>query len=137
MHYSFHGSPDQIAILKIGTHEYFGQKVEVLPVRTMMNGLCYKLEFLFPLSYETLKYVAMVMTSSNQLQDIDKLKKINLLIAANNTWQGIIHKNWPYSKKPPMMSIDFAQNTYKIMYRTRATINRGYYSFSPLFMAKL
>ena len=100
----------------MGTHDYFGQQVEVLPVRTMMHGLCYKLEFSFPLSYENFQYFGLLMSSSNQLQDIDELKKINLLIAANNTWQGIIHKNWPYSKKPPMISLDFAENTYKVMY---------------------
>ena len=35
---------------------------------------------------------------SNFNQSEDKLEKINLMIAANDTWQGIIGDYWPYSK---------------------------------------
>ena len=33
--------------LKLGIHEYFDQQIEVLPVRTIIRGLCYKLKFRF------------------------------------------------------------------------------------------
>ena len=34
----------------------------------------------------------------SSIQSKDKLEKIHLMIAANNTWQGIVGYNWPYSK---------------------------------------
>jgi hypothetical protein len=35
---------------------------------------------------------------SSYIQGIDKLEKMNLMIAANNTWQGIVGDNWPYGQ---------------------------------------
>ena len=105
-----------MASLKIGTHDYFGKQIEVLPILTTMSGLCYKLEFSNPLRYQTLQYLMLVMTSSYQLQNIDKLKKTNIWIAANSTWQGIIHKNWPYSKKPRVISKKYKQNTHTVVF---------------------
>ena len=54
----------------------FGKQIEVLPVRTLANGLCYKLEFSYPLSYQKSQELVLFMTSSNQSQDIDKPNKI-------------------------------------------------------------
>ena len=40
----------------------------------------------------------MVISSSNV--GADKLNKVNLFIASENTWQGTIGYGWPYSKIP-------------------------------------
>ena len=37
-----------------------------------------------------------IISSFNQ--GIDKLENIDLIIAANDTWQGIVEDNWPYSQ---------------------------------------
>ena len=82
--------------LQIGSHNYyvnyFGKNgtIEIIPIRTTTQGLCYKLTISDP------EYMNIFIGSSNH--SIDKLEKINLMIAANNTWQGIVGYNWPYSK---------------------------------------
>ena len=38
-------------------------------------------------------YFVIFVTSS--IQDGDKLEKIDLMIAADDTWQGIVSDNWP------------------------------------------
>ena len=35
---------------------------------------------------------------SNFIQGKDKLENIDLMITANDTWQGIVGDNWPYSQ---------------------------------------
>ena len=35
---------------------------------------------------------------NNFIQSEDKLEKMNLMIAANDTWQGIVGNSWPYSQ---------------------------------------
>ena len=80
-----HGSMGKMSLLRIGMHDYFGKQIEVLPVRTLANGLCYKLEFAnYSLPYETMKYLVLLVTRSNQLQDMDEIKRINLLIASKS-----------------------------------------------------
>ena len=82
--------------LQIGSHnyyvDYFGNNgtIEIIPVRTT-QGLCYKLT-----PSEPPGYMNIFIGSSSQSKD--KLEKINLMIAANNTWQGIVGNKWPYSK---------------------------------------
>ena len=83
-----------ITPLQIGSHnyyvDYFGNSgtIEIIPIRTTTQGLCYKLTPSEP------GYMNIFVSSSS----IDKLEKINLMIAANNTWQGIVGNKWPYSK---------------------------------------
>ena len=36
----------------------------------------------------------------SSLQETDKLTKVNLIVAAKNTWQGIILNDWPYNQVP-------------------------------------
>ena len=90
--------------------------MKVLPVRTIMNGLCYKLEFSKPLPHGNLQYLILQMSSFDQLQDMDEIKKINLWIAANNTWQGIMNNEWPYSQIPPVISGDYSLDTSKFIH---------------------
>ena len=97
------------ATLKIGKHDYFGLQLTLLPVRTMHRGLCYKLE---PLSDQSLPLYLIVTSSS---KNEDKLKKIHLFVASNNTWQGTIIVRWPYSKVPPLVTGEFDTESYKII----------------------
>ena len=82
--------------LQLGTHDYIDLRgtirIEVIPVRTIFQGLCYKLKLSksLPLNPD---YFIIFVTSS--IQDGDKLEKIDLMIAADDTWQGIVSDNWP------------------------------------------
>ena len=85
--------------LKLGVHEYLGEKVELVPIRTYFQGLCYKLKFLDPKPFDpsnTLQF----FISSNISKGIDKLEKVSVTIASSNTWQGIVVNTWPYNKDP-------------------------------------
>ena len=61
-----------------------------------------------------MQYLTLLITSSDL--GIDTLRQMHLLIAANNTWQGIIHKSWPYGKTPPFIYGDFALESYKLFF---------------------
>ena len=95
--------------LKIGKHDYFGNELELLPIRTMHRGLCYKLELSSDLSLD----LHLVVTSSSKTKD--KLKKVHLFVASKNTWQGIITYRWPYSKVPPIVTGQLDTESYKLM----------------------
>ena len=60
-----------------------------------------------------MQYLTLMITSSDL--GMDTLRQMHLLIAANNTWQGIIHKSWPYNKEPPLISGEFDPETYKLI----------------------
>ena len=80
--------------MRPGNYDYFpNNKMDVSYVYTVKNGLCYKLELENPFSF------IQIMVESN-LQGMDKLTKVSLMIAAKNTWQGIILNDWPYSQVP-------------------------------------
>ena len=79
--------------IKVGKYNYFGFELELLPVRTLVRGLCYKLE----ISSEKPLWLHFIVSSSSKTKD--RLKRVDLFMAAENTWQGTIHK-WPYSKVP-------------------------------------
>ena len=57
-----------------------------------------KLSKPIPLNSITLNPEYFSFYVSSFSQGIDKLEKINLMIATNNTWQGIVGNNWPYSQ---------------------------------------
>ena len=69
-------------------------------MRTIYRGLCYKLKLSnpLPLNSKTLDSDYFKIFISNLIQGIDKLENIDLMIAANDTWQGIVGDNWPYSQ---------------------------------------
>ena len=77
-----------------GVHDYFStNKINVSYIHTVKNGLCYKLELENPVPF-----FQVIVESS--LQETDKLTKVNLIVAAKNTWQGIILNDWPYNQVP-------------------------------------
>ena len=100
--------------MKIGNHRYFNTLIEVLPVRTLVKGLCYKLFFGKALKLKALDPdpIAIFVTSSFE-NKTDKLEEIHVTVAENNTWQGIVEKKWPYSKVPPVFSGSFSQEFFK------------------------
>ena len=83
---------------------------------------------------------ALILTIVNNGKGIDKLKKINILIASNNTWQGIIINGWPYSKAPTLLEQKFIPNVYKMAYvhlEENLWKNRnGYTNFNKCIMDK-
>ena len=85
--------------LQVGTHSYVENnttiRIEVIPIRTIFHGLCYKIKLSNPLPLNP-EYLTFYVDSS--IQGVDKLDKIDLMIAANNTWQGIVGSSWPYNK---------------------------------------
>ena len=89
------GTFEIVTLTPPGSYDYFpNNKVDVSYVRTIKNGLCYKLELESPVSF------IQIIVSSSNLQGIDKLTKVNMMIAAKNTWQGIILNDWPYNQVP-------------------------------------
>ena len=97
---------------QIGEHDYYGTRIEVVPIRTKGYGLCYKFNMSnpFPLS----KPLHIIFGSSNL--ETDKLKKVDLFIAAENTWQGTIGYGWPYSKIPLTASGAFLKDLISVNY---------------------
>ena len=86
--------------LQVGTHNYVDnlntiRRIELIPIRTIFHGLCYKIKLSNPLPLNP-DYLIFYVTSS--IQGVDKLDKIDLMIAANDTWQGIVGNSWPYNK---------------------------------------
>ena len=91
--------------LQVGKHDYvdfYGTtiRIELIPVRTIYRGLCYKLKLSNPLPSNSIALNPdyFIFQISSFTQGIDKMDHIDLMIAANNTWQGIVGNNWPYSQ---------------------------------------
>ena len=85
--------------LEVGTHEYFGQVIKTTPLRTS-SGLCYKVESnTTKFEYET-SFFFSVVDNIGPKNRIDKLEKINLYVAADNTWQGVTYGSWANTKNP-------------------------------------
>ena len=91
--------------LKLGANEYFGNQIDAVQVITIAKGLCYKLEFLEK-SIPTDRDSSFIFIMKSSLQGVDKLKSFNLMIASNNTWQGLVYSTWPYEKTPPVVTKD-------------------------------
>ena len=110
-----------------GVHDYFGiNKINVSYVHTVKNGLCYKLELENPFSF------IQIMVNSN-LEGMDRLTKVNLMVAAKNTWQGIILNDWPYNQVPLKIGKDMVSkyaNIYDIKLKEELWKNlEGYDEF--------
>ena len=83
--HSYRTSTDfEMIPFQIGEHNYYGTRIEVAPIRTMGNGLCYKFNMTNPFPF--FNTLQLVIGSSNLRTD--KLNKVDLFIAAENTWQG-------------------------------------------------
>ena len=79
--------------LKIGSHDYNGTTIDTVPIRTT-SGLCYKVTPLkFQYGTALLFMVFMIGNSEN---------KVNMYVATNNTWQGLIYGDWPTNTKNPV-----------------------------------
>ena len=101
-------------LLKVGTHEYFGLTIETTPIRTMF-ALCYKVESKSKLGYDT----SMIFSVPNQNREVsknDKLESIKLYVAANNTWQGVIFREWPNTKNPLKVIGKFSSDSHNFYY---------------------
>ena len=100
-----------IVPLQIGNNDFFNRKIKVTvtPVRTMMNGLCYK--FKLPNSFPRWNGNLQLFVSSSISSGVDKLEKLYFYIASDNTWQGVIMNSWPYSKTPLFVSGVFSTET--------------------------
>ena len=53
----------------------------------------------------------MILAISDLNGNIDRVKKVHLLIASENTWQGIVIPSWPYEKAPPIITSNSVLNT--------------------------
>ena len=102
--------------LQVGTHNYVDfwgpKRIELIPIRTTVRGLCYKMTLSNPLPLNPERFLFFI---SNFIQSEDKLEKINLMIAANDTWQGIIGNYWPYSKGQKISKGLFMMSQYTKM----------------------
>ena len=108
--------------LQIGTHDYFNTKIEVTPVRTLVNGMCYRFKIPHSIpSYQGSQRLFISRSTSG----VDKLENLLFYIASDNTWQGVIINNWPYSNTPLLVrgvlstetrteiSVDLDENIWK------------------------
>ena len=94
-------------MLRVGTHDYFGNTIDVLQISTILSGLCYKLELskgTIPINSD--EFFTLLMT--NSVEGMDKLKGFRLMIASSNTWQGLVYGRWPYKKVPPIVTGNLA-----------------------------
>ena len=108
--------------LQIGTHDYFNTTIEVTPVRTLVNGMCYR--FKMPHSIPSYQGSQRLLISSST-SGVDKLENVLVYIASDDTWQGVIINNWPYSNTPLLVrgvlstetrteiSVNFDENIWK------------------------
>ena len=90
--------------LQIGNNDYLNTKIEVTPIRTLVNGLCYK--FKMPGLVSPWQF----LVSSSTL-GVDKIEKLDFYVASDNTWQGVIINNWPYSNTPLLVRGVFSTKT--------------------------
>ena len=103
-------------VLKIGKNDIFGKEVYLEEVRTFHSGLCYKLELSSKDMIPVIRGVETSFTFQIQCKknETDRLSKVSLMLAANNTWQGISFGNWPYSENPPTIYGNLKENMIEI-----------------------
>ena len=97
--------------MKVGTHEYFGQTIETTPIRTTFAS-CYKVESKSKFGYDT----AMMFFVKYRANTNDTLESIKLYVAANNTWQGVIFREWPNTKNPLKVIGKFSSDYHNFYY---------------------
>ena len=98
--------------LQIGKNDYFNTTIEVTPIRTLANGFCYRFEM--PNSLPRFDGRLQLIISSST-SGVDKLEKLNFYIASNNTWQGVIINDWPYSNTPLLVRGVFSTETTSVI----------------------
>ena len=92
--------------LRLGANEYSGYQIDAAQIVTIGKGLCYKLEFLEKSIPTNVDESFTFTMQASSLQGVDKLKSFHLMIASNNTWQGLVYASWPNDKIPPVVTKD-------------------------------
>ena len=69
-----------------------------MPIRTT-SALCYKVQ---PLKFELHTVLLFSILGFAKGNSVDKVNLINLYVAGNNTWQGLIYGKWPKHAKSPL-----------------------------------
>ena len=90
------GEEWEIVERNIGINEEFFGNVSVSLMPTPHDGLCIKVEFLYKLLDNDMIFIG-IKISNEALKNIGK---IDMFVAAKNTWQGVTYHNWPYTKIP-------------------------------------
>lgn len=102
--------------LKIGTHDYFGETINTVPIRTT-SALCYKVE---PLKFEFTTSLLFQILIFDKVNSVDK---VNLYVAANNTWQSLIYGVLPRHAKSPLKIVgEISQNSKLNQYNAQLEI---------------
>ena len=96
--------------LETGEHDYFGTRIKVVPINTMIHGLCYKFNLSNPLP---LPYNKLQLVIGSSTVGLDKLKKADLFIGAETTWQGTIDG---FNKPPLTVSGVFSADLFNQVY---------------------
>ena len=77
--------------LKIGTHDYFGETINTVPIRTT-SALCYKVESTSKFDRATSLIINVVDLNRKKPKEKDNfLESIQMYVTASNTWQGVIY----------------------------------------------
>ena len=69
-----------------------------MPIRTT-SALCYKVQ---PLKFELHTVLLFNILGFAKGFSVDKVNLINLYVAGNNAWQGLIYGEWPKHTKSPL-----------------------------------
>ena len=60
--------------------------------------------------------VLQLVVSSSTSSGVDKLENLDFYIASDNTWQGVVIDDWPYSKIPYVVRGAFSTETTTSIY---------------------
>ena len=115
--------------LQIGTHEYqqpagavgFQGNISLQPIRTVLQGLCYKMIFSNTLPFDRNNNLLLYVSKYNE-----DLKQTQLFIAEENTWQGIAELRWPYINIPTDMTEPFPSELHPIL---NVHLDENYYIY--------
>ena len=68
--------------------------MKISPIKTP-HALCIKIEYLYKIPLDESDFIFIDVKISNE-----NLKQLNMFVAAENTWQGVTYRNWPYNQIP-------------------------------------
>ena len=113
--FSFHLFRSYIP-LRIGRHEYSGKEINVEEIRTLQFGLCFKLELITKNTIPSdVGGKPFMISIQSWTQEIDKLSRVYLMLASDNTWQGIVSGRWPYSNSPTIVTGKLKENVTQVI----------------------
>ena len=71
---------------------------------------------------------------SSSTSGVDKLEQLLFYIASDDTWQGVIINDWPYSNTPLLVTGDFSTETTSLisvdLYENVWKYRKGMYDFN-------